>query len=645
MPKSAKARVRALDECLFGSLKEGGRLFELAEAVRSDTSLCLELRGKYFNVYYRGGNLMKVKKTGDGFSFTFDRKYLKASPETTPPNRYDGVDAWLDASHELKRAMDRWLGTIRQKDEREFQQILLRDNNFGTVAKSTDYYICDIEYHSDYGKFDLIGVHWPSTSSDRRRPDCRRLVFIEMKYGDGALKGRAGLHEHITGVNSYLSDPARVDDLKQDMVGVFNQKRELGFIDCDKDLGSFSDKPPILLLVFANHDPGVPKLDELLRCCPQSPHAELCVATASFMGYGLYDQGIHRIDEARRRFADYFYSRRSKRPKFGDLAREHQGNFRDSSDTISLEGRSPSDDIGICHRRLLALGSEIDNLYPSIRKDGGAIQFFKDRDIEWWQSSKSGDDTKVEGPTRNMASSQIACVNFFLPLVEIPGALLAVLRRIDDDVRGIVDIDHRGNRSPVEFEWIGLDRSLEGRDKRGAYNTSIDALLVAETEAGRKRAYLVEWKYVEESGGEWKKLREGQREEYSHWYYADASSFRPDAAPEMDDFLRDPFYQIMRQRLLADRMIADRELGVTEAKVVVVVPADNVAYREKITSPPLKERFPEAKTVAGTMKSVLKRPEEQFAMVTPAELVCSVEASCGESVRQWVSYWRSRYGV
>ena len=343
----------------------------------------------------------------------------------------------------------------------------------------------------------------------------------------------------------------------------------------------------------------------------------------------------------------------SREPKFEFSARRHQGNFRDSSDTISPEGRDPSDDKGVRHRHLLALGREMDNLYPSIRGADSALRFFKERSIKWWKSSRSGDNSKVDGPTRNMASSQVACVNFLLPLIEIPGALLAALKGIDGDVRNIVDIEYQGNVSPVEFEWIGLGRSLEGGRTRGARTTSIDAFVVAETETGRKRAYLLEWKYVEQyfsSRPERAYKGVGQagetrRQRYSSWFYADASSFDPAIAPEMDDFLYEPFYQIMRQRLLADRMIADSELDVTEAKVVVVVPEENLAYREIITAPPLKERFPEIKTVAEIMETALKQPGEQFAMVAPAALVDSVEADCGESAAQWAEYWRRRYGV
>ena len=299
--------MRKLNDVFLKDLKEG-RLFSLTEAVKSDPSLCLELRGDYVSVYYRGGSLIKVTKTDDGYKFYFNEKYFKEGGRITLPCELEGVDAWLDVLPELKHAIDRWLGK-NKKDEREFQQMLLRDNNFGSIARSTDYYICDIEYQIECGRPDLIAVHWPSKTARRKEPNDRRLVFIEMKHGDGALEDKAGLHKHIQDVNSYLSDRTKVENLKQDMVEIFNQKLCLELIECNKNLCSFSNEPPILLLVFANHDPEKSKLCEVLRSLPpESPHAELYVATASFMGYGLYDQGIHTIDEARHRFANYIYS-------------------------------------------------------------------------------------------------------------------------------------------------------------------------------------------------------------------------------------------------------------------------------------------------------------------------------------------------
>ena len=100
----------------------------------------------------------------------------------------------------------------------------------------------------------------------------------------------------------------------------------------------------------------------------------------------------------------------------------------------------------------------------------------------------------MDGPTRNMASSQVACVNVLLPLAGIPGALSAALRVLDGYVRGIVNIQHEGCASRVEFEWLGIPDSLVAGRARGAQNTSAAAFLVAETTAGRRLAHLLKWR-------------------------------------------------------------------------------------------------------------------------------------------------------
>ncbi len=347
---------------------------------------------------------------------------------------------------------------------------------------------------------------------------------------------------------------------------------------------------------------------------------------------------------------------RYSRTGFERAAKIRQQDFRDESPTISDDARQPADDKGRRNPHLLALGCEEENLFPGIRGRGGAIDFFGERNIRWWKSSRSGGDTQAGGPTRNMASSQVACVNFLLPLAVIPGALTAALCSIDGDVRSVVDIRQGSLSSPVEFEWLGIPHSLEGGNTRGAQNTSVDAFLVAETAAGRRRAYLLEWKYVEQylaTRPDFKgegNAGDTRRRRYQHLFHAPFSSFSPAAAPELDDFLYEPFYQIMRQRLLADRMVERRELNVDEARVVVVVPDDNWAYRtvadgRTTTSPPLIRRFPHLDTVEAVMRASLKRPDTQFGMVAPSLLLESVIRSLPDETVEWANYWRERYGV
>ena len=324
---------------------------------------------------------------------------------------------------------------------------------------------------------------------------------------------------------------------------------------------------------------------------------------------------------------------------FRDAVRRRQTSFRNTSPTISEQGRSPSDRQGRRHGHLLGLGREHENLYPSLRGESGALRFFKQRDIKWHRSS--GDALSEDGPTRNMASSQIACVNFLLPLANIPGAVAAAVRGIDGEVRDVVDIRYEGNVSPVEFEWIGLDRSLEGGTTRGANNTSVDAFVIADTDAGR-RGYLMEWKYGEDypRTGADKGLGgkgETRRDRYAEHYAAESSSFS--GAVPMEELSYDPFYQLMRLRLLADRMVTDEELDVSEAKVVVVVPEANRAYRERITSPPLAARFPQLMTVSDVMCATLKYSDRAFASVCPSLLLDAVERECGGAVSSWAAYW------
>ena len=284
--------MRQLKPEFLSALKEG-ELSCLLKLVKDDSSLCLELRGDYINVYYRGGSLMKVAHGSSGSSFDFDEKYGAKRPEATA-----GVDAWLDAVPHLKHAMDQHEVRSKSRSEREAQQLLLRENNFGRGARSTDYYICDIEYRAEQGQFDMVGVHWPSTRTDRKEAKGRRLVFIEVKYGKDALDNVAGVVSHIEDISNFLSEPKRVQSFKKDMVEVFNQKLDLGLIDCGKPLESFGEKCPLILLVLINQDPDASTLRSVLQELPESPkNAEVLVANSSPMGYGLWKSRMSPLDD------------------------------------------------------------------------------------------------------------------------------------------------------------------------------------------------------------------------------------------------------------------------------------------------------------------------------------------------------------
>ena len=120
----------------------------------------------------------------------------------------------------------------------------------------------------------------------------------EVKLGERALTGRAGLCAHVEHINAFLGSADNRARLEREMVCVFNQLRTLGVVDCGSELRGFSDARPMLLFVLVNHDPASRVLRGELAALPPSPHADIHVATSNLMGYGLFDQGIRPLDEA-----------------------------------------------------------------------------------------------------------------------------------------------------------------------------------------------------------------------------------------------------------------------------------------------------------------------------------------------------------
>jgi hypothetical protein len=300
--------MRGLSKIFMNELEsETGLLCPVLKLVKDDFTLCLEIRKNYINIYYRGGNILKVEEKDDSFHAWFDRNHLDENATRVSKDlserlvSLDDVKKWLDAVPFLKYEMDMWFGK-HPKDEREFQQLMLRENNFGNAPKSTDYFICDIEYANPHGRFDLIAVHWPSSSAERKNNKNLGLSFIEMKYRDKALTGNAGLKKHIEDINSFLGERDNLSNIKDEMKKIFNQKLELGLINNQKPIESFSDNKPEYIFAFANHDPESRILKREMEMLPLCPYAELKFAVSTFMGYGLYKQNIYTLDYFLERF-------------------------------------------------------------------------------------------------------------------------------------------------------------------------------------------------------------------------------------------------------------------------------------------------------------------------------------------------------
>jgi hypothetical protein len=285
---------------------------------------------------------------------------------------------------------------------------------------------------------------------------------------------------------------------------------------------------------------------------------------------------------------------------------------------------------------LLTPGHEDQNLIPSLRGPDGAVEFFKKRAIKWWRTRKLEDDKIFDRPSRHMLSSQVSCVNFLLPLSQNPEALLALLRAVDDDVTEVVPINHQGRTSLVEFEWVGVDGPLEpGHYVRGSKCTSVDALLIARTPRGR-RAYLIEWKYTESCGDALGPGEDSTRLQRYRGLYDRCGLF----SVPLDDLLCDPAYQLIRSILLGCRAVECGELGVVEARTIVVCPKANSDYRALPYNHPLASR--DADTVELLMNRLLRDPS-RFGILSQGQLMQAILSSGAPLPVGWVEYHTARY--
>lgn len=300
---------RGLDKEFMEDLKNS-KLKEVLQAVKGDDTLCLEIRDNYVNIYYRGGNLLKIERCNNNYKVYFDFKYFNNS-NTRYKDKISDLDSyiindWVDSIPFLKYEMDAFFSQ-NSRLEREFQQLVVRQNNSTSIASDTDYYIADIEYanSSNGSKFDLVAIKWRSIGQDRKKGDVPTLSLIEMKYGDDQLSGKAGLVDHIKDFYKFIKDVEKLETLYGEAETMFNQKYELGLIpSINKNISINRRKNLEIILLISNHKPAstilcreIEKIFNLEEYkILKSENFEIKVAHTSVMGYGLYDSYMMTLE-------------------------------------------------------------------------------------------------------------------------------------------------------------------------------------------------------------------------------------------------------------------------------------------------------------------------------------------------------------
>ncbi|MDO4819772.1 MAG: hypothetical protein Q3994_05295 [Prevotella sp.] len=296
------------------------------------------------------------------------------------------------------------------------------------------------------------------------------------------------------------------------------------------------------------------------------------------------------------------------------------------------------------------------NLHKGIRKT--AKEYFKENHITWWGGGKD-----VIG---HVLSSQVACINHLFPLRNNNAALCKMLNEVLGlEIERMLPIpewlDKKESKEHyIAFEAISrYDHLNEDKENkgltRGSNCTSIDALMIAKMEDGSVMLLPIEWKYTEAYNNEDKsnkdrkykdeelnkkeKGKNGKGIERVNRYSSliDESEILKSEKNYFGSFyFQEPFYQLMRQTLWAERVIKiepNEWYGATKCLHLHIIPSANKDLLNRNY-----RRFPWMNGLKESWESKLVDKSE-YRIIDPKDLLSPV---IDESLKKYLCqrYWQ-----
>ena len=221
--------------------------------VISDDTLCPLLRDEKIDVYYRGFKTFSLSLDG---VIRNPLEFKNDLYEYDIPEKLSGLD-FMKYLPYMKQGIDLWYGSgTKSPYEREFSQVIMRENNSLKAGNQSDYFIIDMEHQYKKGGAipDLVGLIMER--GKRQRP-VFQMSIIEVKYMDIAFTGVAGIRSHIDDYVDLMNDKNTLEEMKQDIVEMFFQSKKLGLIPGLKnhyERIEISDERPELLLALVSRN-------------------------------------------------------------------------------------------------------------------------------------------------------------------------------------------------------------------------------------------------------------------------------------------------------------------------------------------------------------------------------------------------------
>lgn len=218
--------ARGINDIFISDLK-CGKLRKIFGYVKAEADLSLEIRENYINIYYKGGNLLKISQKRDSYIFEFDTKYCINDDVKKRIKSWTRAEDFTEANLDiLKTQIDHWMA--KDVAERKFQHEILLN------CKS----IVDIEYQVGAGK--------GSYRIDMVLVNNGHIVLVENKYGVGAISSRStkpntikpGIRKHYIDFIDLATTPDKRKRLIESVNNILQNKYNLGI---GSDVKHFED--------------------------------------------------------------------------------------------------------------------------------------------------------------------------------------------------------------------------------------------------------------------------------------------------------------------------------------------------------------------------------------------------------------------
>lgn len=283
-----KRRIISSNE-LWKKLTEGAYQEIINYASKRENDLDVQIRDNYLNIYYQGGNLLRIhprtlffdefyfhrgakdlrkthliERANDGDKTCIARweSYKKQRDNMLETLKKDGMGTY---SAEMKKIMNEWesdLNTIGISHDEKNEQQQISMNNRGT----TPYTVIDLEYavsttsaFSYNGKLEKKVPRFDIIAVDKTG----QLYVIELKTGLGAIDNDSGIGPHMDCFKHTIGRDEN-NIFVSEMAGLLMQKKELSLI--DKSIKIDEKKKPLFIFAFSDK-PGENLYNNFIDAC------------------------------------------------------------------------------------------------------------------------------------------------------------------------------------------------------------------------------------------------------------------------------------------------------------------------------------------------------------------------------------------